>query len=57
MDDRLRHIDVPRYDNSLHADKDPGARADVNEFEVRRERAIGLRQLTTRELGTRWPVG
>jgi hypothetical protein len=57
MDDRLCHIDVPRYDNSLNAAKDPAARADVDEFEVRRERANGLKQLTTRELGTRWPVG
>jgi hypothetical protein len=57
MDDRLRHIEVPRYDNSLKAAGQPGARTETDDFETRRERAGGLKQLTTRELNMRWPVG
>lgn len=57
MDDRLRHVELPRYDNSLLAAREPNTPTDVDEFEVRRARAGGLKQLTTRELNMRWPVG
>ena len=57
MEKHTRRDDAARYDNNTTNGSIRNERDSLDDSASRRDKAIGLNQLTHRELEERWPIG